>query len=264
MLKRLALAIALMAGLAQPALAVGSSASDGTIHNPERVAPFTKKVETALAEHGALVAIVARVGRDPKEMPDGITYTHVAFWVYSEMTTDDGRKLNGYVAYNLYQDDDNGDRAHLVQDFPIQFFGNVAELKSGVIIPTPELQRVLLKQITSQRYKDLFVPDYSVVASPYSWRYQNCTNFVMANIVSAIYDTGDRDEITAHLQSFYAAKPVPVGGVVRAFAPIFVAGFHTDDQSGPIRTSTFESITAFMQHYKLAEDVIEVREDAAK
>ncbi len=261
MLKRLALAVALMAGLAQPALAVGSSASDGTVHNLERVAPFTKKVETALAEHGALVAIVARVGRDPKEMPDGITYTHVAFWVYSEMTAEDGRKLNGYVAYNLYQRSGDGDRADLVQDFPIQFFGNVAELKSGVVIPKPELQRELLKQILSPRYKGLFVPDYSVVANPYSWRYQNCTNFVMANTVSAIYDTADRNEIVEYLRRFYEAKPVPVNGLVRALGPIFVDGFHTNDQSGQIKTSTYESIVGFFQQYDLADAVLEIRED---
>jgi hypothetical protein len=263
MLKRLLLAVALTAGLALPAHAAMSSATDGTIRNPARVIPFAKKVETLLAERGAVVAIVARVGRDPKEMPNGITYTHVGIWVYSEITKPDGRKVPGYVAHNLYQNEKDNNRSELVDDLPVQFFGNVAELKSGIIIPKPELQVALLKQLASPGYKDLFVPNYSVVANPYSWRYQNCTNFVMANILAAIYGTSDKTEVTAHLRASYEPKAVPISGVVRALGPIFVDGFHTDDQDGAVKTSTFESIAAFLQRYNLAEDVIEVREDAA-
>ncbi len=99
------------------------SSAASAIETPERVIPFAKKVERELGQRGALVAIVSRMGRDPKQMPDGIgDYTHVGIWVYSEMTAADGRKVNGYAVYNLYQVAGDEGRSELKQDFPAEFF----------------------------------------------------------------------------------------------------------------------------------------------
>lgn len=257
-MKKLILTLGLMLGLASPVYA-GSTPST-TISNPDRVVPFAKKVERELAERGAHVAIVARVGRDPKDLPDGISYTHVAFWVYSEMTAEDGRKFNGYVAHNLYQRPENLDRSDLVTDFPAEFFGDVHELKAGIIIPNREMQARLLKSIDSENYRRLHVPNYSLVANPLSWRYQNCTNFVMAVIMEAIYGSADRKQITANMRAYYQPTPVALSGLETIFGPAFVDGFHTDDHKGPIKTSTFESIGRFLNKYELAETVFEVTE----
>ncbi len=261
MWKRILLIFALLCGMAAPAAAAMSSGSSGEIKDAARVVPFAKKVERMLAERGVAVAIVSRVGRDPSDMPDGITYTHVGLWVYSEITTADGRKVNGYVVHNLYQLDKSPDKSALVDDFPAEFFGDVFELKSGIIIPTPELQARLLRVVNSPSYKKLHVPDYSLVANPYDWRYQNCTNFIMDNLVAAIYGTDDRKLITANLKAYYEPQPVGISGLERTFGPLFVGGFHTDDHDGPLRTSTFESIARFLQRYRLAQAVLEVKED---
>lgn len=252
----------LLAGLATPAAAQMSSAAAGNVENIERVVPFAKKVERALAERGAVVAIVARMGRDPADMPDEAgKYTHVGIWIYSEVTAENGRKVNGYATYNLYQDAADHGRSNLVQDFPVEFFGRVFDLNAGIVIPTPEMQKELLRVVTSPAYEELHVPAYSVVANPYEWRFQNCTNFVMALIVSAIYGTTDRAEISGHMRDYYEPSDVGVGGVTRVLGSVFVQGFATSDHGGrPIRTSTFDSIVGFMTRYGLAETVLEVTE----
>lgn len=263
MLKRILLSLALLAGMAAPAAAAAmSSGSTGEIKDASRVIPFAKKVERLLAERGVAVAIVSRVGRDPEDLPDGIAYTHVGLWVYSEITTADGRKVRGYVSHNLYQLDENLDRSALAEDFPAEFFGDVHELKAGVIVPKPELQARLLKVIDSPTYARLHVPDYSLVANPYDWRYQNCTNFIMANLAVAIYGTEDRDRISADLKAHYAPQPVGLNGLERTFGPLFVGGFHTADHDGPLKTSTFGSVARFLQSNDLAEAVFEVTEES--
>ncbi len=256
------LTLALFTANAGPATAQASSAA-GTIEAPEKVIPFAKKVERELAERGALVAIVSRMGRDPKQMPDGIgEYTHVGIWVYSEMTAADGSKVNGYAVYNLYQTEEDAGRSTLVQDFPAEFFGSVFDLKTGIVIPTPEVQAEILRVLNSPAYGKLHVPAYSVVANPYDWRYQNCANFVMSVLVSAIYGTDDRAEITGYLKAHYEPQQVKLSGVTRAFGSIFVDGFATSDhEGGPLRTSTFDSIVRFLTTYGMAEAVLEVTED---
>ena len=145
-----------------------SQAGEETHFKPEQVIAFAKKVERTMAAKGARVAILARMGRPPAELPEGMHFTHVAFAVYSEITTSDGRKLPGYSIYNLYQEDGHPDVSDLVQDFPVDFFAGVAQLEAGIIIPSPALQERLLEVISSPTYQALHDPHYSVIANPYT------------------------------------------------------------------------------------------------
>jgi hypothetical protein len=56
---------------------------------PEAAA-FAKQIEHDLAAKGARVAIVFRTGRPRDKLPEGIAYTHGAFWVYTDITGADG------------------------------------------------------------------------------------------------------------------------------------------------------------------------------
>jgi hypothetical protein len=169
-----------------------SSNSNGVINQPERVIPYAKQVEQELAKRGARVAIVARVGQAPEDLPSGIEYTHVAFWVYSEMTLPSGETINGYAVHNLYQLANDASESELVTDFPVEFFGDVYELRAGIIIPEPAVQQRLIEFIGSQNYKGLHVPNYSLIANPHQRKFQNCTNFVLNSLVGAVYQTGKK------------------------------------------------------------------------
>ena len=138
---------ALVLGAITIPMAEGSSSGGKTRYSGAHIISLAKNVEKTLAAEGARVAIISRVGRDADVLPDGIRYTHVAFAVYSQITTTDGERIPGYAVYNLYQDRDQPAASSLVQDFPVDYFAAVHELRSGIIIPTVEMQKRLLATI---------------------------------------------------------------------------------------------------------------------
>lgn len=107
----------------------GSSANAKPQFPAEKISTFSKKVEQKLAQEGVRVAILARMGRPLSEMPEGMHFTHVAFAVYSNITLADGSTVLGYAIYNLYQKNDRPNSSDLVQDYPVDFFLALQNLK---------------------------------------------------------------------------------------------------------------------------------------
>lgn len=238
-----------------------SAAGEETHFKAEQVIAFAKKVERTMAAKGARVAILARMGRPASELPEGMHFTHVAFAVYSQITTGDGRKLPGYAIHNLYQDNGRPDVSSLVQDFPVDFFAAVAQLEAGIIIPSPELQRRLIEVIASPTYKALHEPHYSVIANPYTLGRQNCTEFVLDVVNAAIYQTGDINLIKANEKANFVAQTVNVSPLKLMFGAMFSAEVSTSDQNGTPVTATFEKIGEFLQKYDAGSSVLTVLPD---
>lgn len=241
----------------------GSSQAGEEIHfKPEQVIGFAKKVERTLASKGARVAILARMGRPLSELPEGMHFTHVAFAVYSQITTADGRKLPGYSIYNLYQKEDRPDVSELVQDFPVDFFAGVAQLEAGIIVPSPELQARLLQTITSPAYQALHEPQYSVIANPFTLGRQNCTEFVLDVVNSAIYQTSDIKTIKANEKAFFSAQPVHVNPFKLMLGAMFSKEVSTSDQpSGIAETATFEKLAEYLGKYDTGSVALTVLPD---
>lgn len=237
----------------------GSSASvQQSTFSPEQIIAFAKKVERTLGAEGTQVAILARMGRPPSEMPEGMRFTHVAFAVYSEISTADGRKLPGYAIHNLYQIDGRPDASELAQDYPVDFFSGVAQLEAGIIIPSPELQRRLLGVIASPTYAKLHDPHYSLIANPYTLGRQNCTEFVLDVINAAIYQTSDIKVLKANTKAYFVAQPVNVNPFKLMLGSMFSKEVSTADQPGKPVTATFERIGDYLRKYDPATRVIEV------
>ena len=238
-----------------------SQAGEETHFKPEQIIAFAKKVEKNLAAKGARVAVLARMGRPLSELPEGMHFTHVAFAVYSEITTSDGRKVPGYAIYNLYQQNDHPDVSELVQDFPVDFFAGVALLEAGIIVPSPELQARLLEVIASPAYKAMHDPHYSVIANPFTLGRQNCTEFVLDVINSAIYQTSDMKVIKANEKAFFVAQPVNVNPFKLMLGSMFSAEVSTSDQSGTPVTATFEKVGDYLRKYDVGSQQLTVLPD---
>ncbi|MCZ6641465.1 MAG: DUF2145 domain-containing protein [Gammaproteobacteria bacterium] len=232
-----------------------------TVLELDRVATFAKMLERELAARGARIAIVSRVGRPQGELPPGFRYTHTGFAVYSEITTSDGRTVPGYAMYNLYQDAERLDASNLVTDYPVDFFGGVFELRSGVIIPTPQLQQRLLRVLGSHTYRDLHVADYSSVANPFDARFQNCTEFILDVLNAAVYETDDMALLKSNARAYFDAQPVKVGRLKAR-----IASWRNDDitlkdqKGGKIETATFTTIAQYMDKYGLSQAQFELAE----
>lgn len=253
-----ACAAAVLTCAAVPATAQDSSAQAVAAHfTAPEAAGFSKQIENDLAAKGARVAMVFRTGRPRSQLPDGISYTHGAFWVYRTIRTADGRSLSGYAVYNLYAGDGAAwpkTQSRLVQDYPFDFTRGSQVDDVAVIIPSPEMQQRILAVIDSPTYAKVHVPAYSLVANPWSRKYQNCNNFMLDVVAAAAWQTDDPARITADLKAHFAPTVVKAGPLLRLFGPIADGRLRHDDQDGPIRTATYESIAGFMKQNGLLQD----------
>lgn len=240
----------------------GSSQATGEMYfEPPQVMQFAKKVEKTLASKGARVAILARLGRPQDTLPEGINFTHVGIAVYSQIKTQTGDTIPGYSIYNLYQSAEEPDKSNLIQDFPVDFFAGVQVLKAGVIIPTPELQRRILKVLTSSTYRELHNPKYSVLANPFTLELQNCTEHTLDVITAAIYQTNDLNLIKANEKAYFEPQPITINPFKLLIGSMLSADVTTSDHPGNPVTTTFTTIERFLAHYNGASEVLTVSAD---
>ncbi len=231
----------------------------------EQAAAFSKQVERDLAAKSARVAIVFRTGRPRSELPDGIAYTHGAFWSFVPITLDDGREINGYAVYNLYHGDGNTlakDKSYLHQDFPLDFVAPTAVDDLAVIIPSPEMQRRIMEVMASPAYRALHIEPYSLVSNPHDIKYQNCNEFMLDVIAAAAWDTTDMEQIKVNLRKHFKPTEVKTGLIERLLGPIADSRLKTDDQRGAIMTATYESMSAFMRDNGLLQETYILRRAA--
>lgn len=257
-LKTKALCLALGLFLTGTTPLAGSRVSETAVLPLEDVARLSKKVENYAAERGARVFFIARQGRPDNELPDGVSYTHVSFAVYSEIQTEDGRKVPGYAIYNLYQDRDNPARSSLVVDFPLDFMAGAHRAKVGVIIPTRALQQRLYQVIHSEVYQKLHNPAYSAISNPYSDRYQNCTEHVLDVVNAAIYNTDNVEQLKVNSKKYFKAHKIRINPLKLTFASIFKPEIKTSDHHGGIRTATYGTISEYLREFGLAEEIADI------
>jgi hypothetical protein len=229
-----------------PAVQAGNVPSAVGLYKFEQIAALSKGLERVLAERGARVAVIGRIGLPREVMPPGLEYSHAGLAVYSSIRTADNRLVPGYAVYNLYQGDARTGVSFLMQDYPVDYFAAVHELKAGVVIPTEKLQRALAATIFSPTYRSLHNPRYSVLANPFRTDYQNCTGFVLDVLFASIYRTDDVRRIKTNIAAYFVPEPIQVSGLKLALADAMMPDVATDDHTGPVATTTFESIARFM------------------
>ncbi|MDB5437989.1 MAG: hypothetical protein JWM33_416 [Caulobacteraceae bacterium] len=255
-----ALAIAGAAGAlpqAAQAATAGSVQAPASHFTLEQAADFSKQIEDDLAGRDARVAMVFRAGRPRKDLPQGISYTHGAFFVYRDIVGADGKVLNGYAVYNLYAGDGTTvaeGRSSLVQDFPLDFTRSSTVDDVAVIVPSPEMQSRILAVIDSPTYQALHNPAYSLVANPWMGLRQNCNDFMLDVVAVAAWQTTDRAQIEANLRAHFKPTEVKVGGLALMFGPMFDKRLTLVDQSDGVKTATYESLARFMGENGLIQE----------
>lgn len=244
-----------MLGCAEVAMA-GSSQAGFRPLPMVQVTPFAKEVEETLAARGVHVALVGRVGRDRSDLPEGIQYTHMGFWVYSDIRAEDGSVRRGYRVYNLYQRERQPNVSDLVQDRPVDFLAGAVQLEAGIIIPDPRLQAKLITVLNSDAYVEMHNPDYSLLSNPGNDVYQNCTEFTLNVLVAALYGTDDMDRVKSNIRAHFSPQVIRISGFKRALGPVFMAGIAMDDHGARIGTATFSTIARFVEQHGLATEFL--------
>lgn len=266
-LKTLIASLALVGLATTPAApAFADSGSGGPVFSQyfeaEEAATFSKDIEKMLAAKGARVAIVFRTGRTRDKLPDGIEYTHGGFWVYQPIQREDGSVMRGYVGWNLFHGDGEEmpkTQSYLANDFPFEFVGASAVEDLGVIVPTPAMQKRILTMMADGRYEAVHDPDYSLIASPFDDRYQNCNEFLLDVIAAAAWQTTDYDQLKVNLSAHFEASQVKTGPLARIFGPMVDERLKLRDHRGqPIRTVTYASLAKFMLDNGYADETFKV------
>ena len=72
-------------------------------------------------------------------------------------------------------------------------------------------------------------------------------------IASALWSTDNEAQIRADEQAHFTPAIVQANGLMRLFGPLVDKRIRTDDQSGPIRTATYESMVDFLRENGLLE-----------
>ncbi len=251
--KNITLLFAMLIALLSASTFAGSQKQDKNNYSADHITRFAKQVENLAAEQGAYVFIIARAGRPASDMPKGINYTHTALAVYSQIQLESGEIVNGYAIHNLYQKADAANRSELVIDYPVDFFWGVEQLEAGIAIPTPELQKKILALISANKTTRLHNPKYSVIANPYNNKYQNCTEYTLNIINSAIYGTIDMEKLKVNTKAYFKAQKVSANPIKLMLGQFFVDEVSTSDHRGKVQTATFTTITQYLEDYGLLQ-----------
>lgn len=234
----------------------GSNRSSEIQHEPLEVSRFAKSVEKYAAAQGARAFIIGRVGQPEKDLPKGISFTHTAIAVYSNIQLEDGQHAKGYAIYNLYQNEGNLDRSSLVTDYPVDFFWGADVLKAGIIIPSKDLQLRIIQAIQLGNNKALHNPKYSMLSNPFSSKYQNCTEHTLDIINSAIYQTTNIKQLKVNSKEYFKPQKVRVSGLKLALGGLFMDGIHSSDHKGKPRTATFTTIAQYLADFGLLRQAV--------
>ena len=270
-LLRVSVILLILSALVSPCQAgkqLGSQAHrEDSRFSAEALAAFSKKVERHAAKQGARAFFLARLGMPENELPKGITFTHIGLAVYSEISAQNAsnapgeetdqpqKKLYGYAIHNLYQDATTLNRSNLVQDYPMDFFAGVEKLKAGIVIPTPKLQQKLIAALEQGRFQSMHNANYSVIANPYTLKYQNCTEHMLDFLFAAIYDTADMAQIKANQRAWFKAQRLDLSPFKQLLAATFTRDIYTLDHPDQLETATFDTIAHFLVSNGLAQPV---------
>ena len=143
----------------------------------------------------------------------------------------------------------------IVVDYPVDFFWGAMELKAGVIIPTPELQQLLIKNISSGKHLGLHNPKYSVLSNPFNSKYQNCTEYILDVINASIYQTTDKKQLKANAKAHFKPKRIK-RSLKLLLGRLFKEEVTTKDHGRKLYTATFTTIGEYLENNQLATDFL--------
>lgn len=248
-----------------PAMAEAGSApseSGAELYGHVAMQRWTEKVLTEMNAREVNVAIVARCGRARDKMPAGVEFTHTGIAVFEPVVKRDGSIGHTYTVYNLYQGaDGDKNRSYLAQDFMADLTAGAVEPEIGVIVPSDEVQKSIVRVLRSPAAAAFTCGRYNLLDNPYNDRYENCTSYILKVLVAAIYETDDLERVNANIRAHFTAQEVDLSGLEK-MAVHFASGIQTDDrEDGNYRTTSFLSLERFLAENGLLKESFRVRMD---
>ena len=203
------------------------------------LASYSTQLVEELSSKQVEFAIVSRAGSPRNRMPEGVKYTHSAFWVTNA--------LGSYDVYNLYHGEENRRISSLVADLPSDFIRPTRAHDVGVIVPTKQFQSKMKAYILSPEYGRMHNPSYSLISNPFDGRYQNCNEFVLNELASAIWQEPDITKLIEKLATSFKPTEIKASFVRRRIAPFVDERLIMKDHDKKIETTTREDLIEFLK-----------------
>ena len=247
-----------------------------------RALGLAERVQRSLDASGAQVVIIARAGQDLTKY--GLSWSHLAFayrvdvpsppayinpetilGTYGSATTAglpvQPRPQGAWrVAHKLNQCG-TAEAAIFRQGLAEFFLDTPFRYEAAYVIPNPEVQAALLQVLTDDhRLVQWHTPAYSVVAYPWSTKYQQSNQWALETLAGALDPAANtRERAQAWLQLHdYQPTVLHIDALTRLGGRITRANVAFDDHPNAkrfndhIETVTVESMFAWMQRLQIA------------
>jgi len=277
----------LLAGIAGMAAAVAAEAGQTCDTQPPdtyamtRALGLAERVQQSLEASGARVVIIARAGQDLTRY--GLQWSHLAFAYRDEAATvalpvamptspvlgqisDQPiavplpRRAAWHIVHKLNQCG-TAEAAVFRQGLAEFFLDTPFRYEASYVVPDPEVQAALLRTVTDdRRLVQWHTSAYSVVAYPWSTRYQQSDQWALETLAGSLDPAATtRERAQAWLQLHdYQPTVLHIDALTRLGARMTRANVAFDDHpnskrfSDHIETVTVESMFAWMERMQIA------------
>lgn len=217
---------------------------------------LAEKTRVALDASGAKLVVLARAGQDLRKY--NLRYSHLGF----ALKQADGRWL---VVHKLNHCG-SAEAALFRQGLAEFFLDDLFRNEGAYVIPRREMQEALHALLSGADVKALDVPQYNVVAYPWSTRYQQSNQWAIEMIAMAMSPrVRAREQAQAWLKfEGYTPTTLNIPPLTRLGGRMTAANVAFDDHpnekrfSDRIETVTVDSVFAWLTRSGFSSDVIRV------
>ena len=218
---------------------------------------LAERTAAALDATGARVVVIGRAGQDLRRY--GLRWSHLGFAYRDEDAP--GRPWR--IVHKLNQC--ASARADLYRQGLAEFFlDDLFRYEAAIAVPAADAQARLVQVLADdERVARLHIAAYSMLAYPWSQRYQQSNQWAIETLAMAIDDNAQsRGRAQAWLKlKGYEPTVLKIGALTRLGARIGSANIAFDDHpdelrySDHIETVTVDSVFAWLERAKLADPV---------
>ena len=202
---------------------------------------YGKTITAELGKKNVKAAIISRSGQPRNKLPQGVMFTHSAFFLYQPDT-------QTYAVYNLYHGEENRLVSSLVTDTPADFLRLLRERDAGFIIPDATTQEQLYNYITSPTYGAVHQVNYSLISNPYDPRLQNCNEFMLDTLAAMVWETTDSLAIKKRFKETLRPSELKASFIRRHIGPLVDERLIMTDHEDKIWTTTSQTLASFLKN----------------
>jgi hypothetical protein len=206
------------------------------------------KTREALDASGAQVALVGRAGQDLSKY--NLRFSHMAF-VWRDHPQ--GR----WLAVHELNQCGTAESALYNEGLANFFFDDMFAWDALIVTPSAELQAKIVAQLSApKQLENMHQPRYSMVAYPFSTKYQNSNQWVLEVLADAMRDAQQADRAASQAwlkQNGYQPSMLRIPAMQRLAGRMFKANVAFDDHpnkdryAGKIEVVSVDSVTHFIK-----------------